>query len=155
MKNSDLHLMAAVAKRSGYWIELATLEKALLALDPISRIVPTTRTRITASITAYSAISCPASSDQILRINLDILSLQSIHLSPLDGRSAIDAPHNAPPCTPCQSRKCMKNTVPNPQCRKPTGNRHPPTANSSALQSSRPLPPHPPLHPRPLPVEPL
>src|SRR5258708_16190786 len=146
MKNSDLHLMAAVAKRSGYWIELATLEKALLALDPISRIVPTTRTRITASITAYSAISCPASSDQILRINLDILSLQSIHLSPLDRRSAIDAPHNDPPCTPRQSRQCTKHTVPNPHCRKPTGNRQPATGNCSALQSSRARPPQPPHH---------
>src|SRR5258708_30908166 len=133
-------------KPISYWIELATLEKALLALAPISRIVPTTRTRITASITAYSAISCPASSDQILRINLDILSLQSIHLSPLDGRSAIDAPHNAPPCTPCQSRQCTKHTVPNPHCRKPTGNRQPATGNCSALQSSRARPPQPPHH---------
>ena len=63
--------------RLGYCIELATLEKALFELDPIRRIVPTTRTRITASITAYSAISCPASSDQILRMNSDIISLQS------------------------------------------------------------------------------
>src|SRR5258708_7726251 len=98
-------------KPISYWIELATLEKALLALAPISRIVPTTRTRITASITAYSAISCPASSDHTLRIKLDILSLQSIHLFPLsDGRSAIDAPHNAPPCKACQSWKSMKST---------------------------------------------
>jgi len=40
-----------------YWIELATAENALLALLPTRRIVPTTSTRITASITAYSAIS--------------------------------------------------------------------------------------------------
>jgi hypothetical protein len=33
-------------------------------LDPINRSVPTTITRITASITAYSAISCPSSSTQ-------------------------------------------------------------------------------------------
>src|SRR5580693_571001 len=45
-----------------YGIELATLEKTLFALEPISRMVPTTITRITASITAYSAISCPSSS---------------------------------------------------------------------------------------------
>jgi hypothetical protein len=60
--------------RCGYWSELATLEKALLALDPISLMVPTTRTRITASMTAYSAMSCPSSSDQINRINLAIPS---------------------------------------------------------------------------------
>jgi hypothetical protein len=41
-----------------YWaIALAVEEKALLALAPIKRIVPTTKTRITANITAYSAIS--------------------------------------------------------------------------------------------------
>ena len=34
-----------------YWSELATLEKALLVFDPIRRMVPTTRTRMT----AYSA----------------------------------------------------------------------------------------------------
>jgi hypothetical protein len=38
-------------------IELATDEKTLFELVPINRIVPTTRTRITASMTAYSAIS--------------------------------------------------------------------------------------------------
>jgi hypothetical protein len=41
-----------------YWvIELATAENTLLAFPPIKRIVPTTMTRITASMTAYSAIS--------------------------------------------------------------------------------------------------
>src|SRR5438046_2030722 len=43
---------------------LATEEKALLAFDPTRRIVPTTNTKITASITAYSAMSCPLSSVQ-------------------------------------------------------------------------------------------
>src|SRR4249919_3853232 len=43
-------------------IELATEEKTLFALAPMRRIVPTTMTRITASMTAYSAISCPSSS---------------------------------------------------------------------------------------------
>lgn len=57
-----------------YCSELATLENALLAFDPIKRTVPTTSTRITANITAYSAISCPDSSDQSLRISLDICS---------------------------------------------------------------------------------
>jgi hypothetical protein len=41
-----------------YWlIELAVAENALLAFPPIKRTVPTTMIRITASITAYSAIS--------------------------------------------------------------------------------------------------
>ena len=53
-----------LARCNAYWIALATLEKALLAFDPTSRIVPTTRTRITASMTAYSAMSCPSSSTQ-------------------------------------------------------------------------------------------
>jgi hypothetical protein len=47
---------------SDYWIELATEENIVLALVPMSLIVPTTITRITASITAYSAISWPSSS---------------------------------------------------------------------------------------------
>jgi hypothetical protein len=47
-----------------YCNELAA-EKALLALEPTSHIVPTTSTRITASIAAYSAMSCPDSSFQI------------------------------------------------------------------------------------------
>jgi len=40
-----------------YWIALPTDEKTVLALDPIKRIVPTTITKMTASITAYSAMS--------------------------------------------------------------------------------------------------
>ena len=44
-----------------YCTALATEENTLLAFDPISRIVPTTMTRITASITAYSAMSWPSS----------------------------------------------------------------------------------------------
>jgi hypothetical protein len=48
-------------------IELATEEKTLLALEPMSRIVPTTMTKITANMTAYSAMSCPASSRHNLR----------------------------------------------------------------------------------------
>jgi hypothetical protein len=39
-------------------IELATLENTWLEFDPTSRSVPTTITRITAGITAYSAMSC-------------------------------------------------------------------------------------------------
>ena len=40
-----------------YWIELATCEKMLFDLPPISFTVPITTTRITANITAYSATS--------------------------------------------------------------------------------------------------
>ena len=43
-------------------IELATAENTLFELPPINRMVPTTSTRITASMTAYSAMSCPSSS---------------------------------------------------------------------------------------------
>jgi hypothetical protein len=43
---------------------LAVCEKTLFACEPIKRMVPTTITRITASITAYSAISWPSSFDQ-------------------------------------------------------------------------------------------
>src|SRR5690349_1949825 len=46
-------------RASNHWIELAALENTLLAFEPTRRIVPTTITKITASITAYSAISCP------------------------------------------------------------------------------------------------
>ena len=55
-----------------YWIELATLENTVLEFEPIRRTVPTTRTKITANITAYSAMSCPESSDQSLRISFDM-----------------------------------------------------------------------------------
>ena len=47
----------AKAPEPGYWTALATDEKTLLALLPTRRMVPTTIIRITASITAYSAIS--------------------------------------------------------------------------------------------------
>ena len=47
-----------------YWMALPTCEKTLLAFEPIRRTVPTTMTRITASMTEYSAMSWPASSDQ-------------------------------------------------------------------------------------------
>src|SRR5216683_3830540 len=59
----------------GYWMALPTDEKTLLALEPINRIVPTTITRITASITAYSATSCPCSSCQILLNHFAIAAL--------------------------------------------------------------------------------
>jgi hypothetical protein len=48
-------------------IELATDENTLFELDPINRMVPTTSTRMTANMTAYSAMSWPSSSDHNLR----------------------------------------------------------------------------------------
>src|ERR1051325_3283920 len=60
-------VMRLSRKARGDLTELATLENVLLACEPTRRIVPTTNTRITASITAYSAISCPESSKYIFR----------------------------------------------------------------------------------------
>src|SRR3989442_681912 len=51
----ELHETCSVLQ--SYWIVLATEENALLALLPTKRIVPTTSTKIAASITAYSAMS--------------------------------------------------------------------------------------------------
>src|SRR5216684_1947651 len=48
-------------KKPGHCSVLLTLENVLLAFVPISLTVPTTMSRITASITAYSAISWPCS----------------------------------------------------------------------------------------------
>jgi hypothetical protein len=58
---------------SRYCIELAACEKTPLAFDPIMRTVPTTNTRITASMTAYSAMSCPCSSLQSWERGRDML----------------------------------------------------------------------------------
>jgi hypothetical protein len=91
-----------------YCSELATFENALFAFDPINRIVPTTSTRITASITAYSAISCPSSSDQILRINSDMRSLQFLHVSLVRGKNRHRRTHNAPQCSACQLWKMLQ-----------------------------------------------
>jgi hypothetical protein len=67
MENNPIETILNVdASYTHYCIELATAEKALFAFDPIRLTVPTTSTRITASITAYSAISCPVSSRQSL-----------------------------------------------------------------------------------------
>ena len=56
--HSSLDPSRAVDSKSClYCTELATCEKTVLAFEPINRIVPTTITRITASITAYSAMS--------------------------------------------------------------------------------------------------
>src|SRR5438552_14040930 len=91
---------------------LATEEKALLAFEPTRRIVPTTKTKITASITAYSAMSCPLSSLKIwgrILISLQFLSIvktrtlgatfgsRTLNLIPLGDC--------APEPTPCQSER--------------------------------------------------
>jgi hypothetical protein len=60
-----------------YCSELATEENALLALEPTRRTVPTTSTRITANMTAYSAMSWPSSSNQALRKIEHIICLLS------------------------------------------------------------------------------
>jgi hypothetical protein len=73
-------------------MELATEENALFAFDPIKRMVPTTKTRITASMTAYSAISCPESSRQSLCMNSDIVPPKFLHLSPARGKNEMGAP---------------------------------------------------------------
>jgi hypothetical protein len=62
---------------------LATLENVLLALVPISRIVPTTNNRITANMTAYSAISWPCSSIQSLWKKLRISHLYTLLNAPI------------------------------------------------------------------------
>jgi len=49
---------------SAYWMELPTYENTLPAFAPMSRTVLTTMTSTTASMTAYSAMSCPSSFDQ-------------------------------------------------------------------------------------------
>ena len=96
---------------SGYCpIELAVAENTLFALPPINRIVPTTNTKMTASITAYSAISCPSSCDQSLR------------------RKSV---MSAPPCeafrlytspiTPTENYWCDITTAIGPACRRKAG----------------------------------
>jgi len=49
--------MNGVDSSPSYWIELAACENTVFVLEPISLIVPTTITKMTASITAYSAMS--------------------------------------------------------------------------------------------------
>src|SRR5439155_12293812 len=63
---------------------LATEEKALLAFEPTRRMVPTTKTKITASITAYSAMSCPLSSLKIWGIIF--IALQALNRENSDFR---------------------------------------------------------------------
>jgi hypothetical protein len=70
-----------------YFNELATVENTLFAFPPIKRTVPITMTRITASITAYSAISWPSSFDQIPRKVFKIGPPKRHSYSNPDGRS--------------------------------------------------------------------
>src|SRR3989442_13558544 len=58
-----------------YCTELATDEKTLFAFEPTNRMVPTTITRITANITAYSAISWASSPTQAFQRTLTIFHL--------------------------------------------------------------------------------
>src|SRR5438046_3743675 len=76
-----------------YWSVLEREEKALLACEPTRRMMPTTNTKITASITAYSAISCPLSSFRIRGENALVQQLLS---------TAKDFPLAL---APCQSKK--------------------------------------------------
>jgi len=63
-------------------MELPTLENTLLEFPPINRIVPNTMIRTTASIIAYSAMSCPSSSSHSLRtmpvIGFNALDAQNV-----------------------------------------------------------------------------
>ncbi len=64
-----------MAPATDYCRELATAEKTLFAFPPTNRSVPTTITRMTASITAYSAMSCPVSAAQSLCNSVPMLHL--------------------------------------------------------------------------------
>jgi hypothetical protein len=102
--------LARAVFRRCYCSELATLENALFAFDPISRMVPTTRTRITASMTAYSAISCPSSSDQSLRINCDMSPSNCTKNPCKQGKERSRRTHNAVRSPACQMWKSSGKT---------------------------------------------
>src|SRR5215469_10139487 len=80
-------------------MELATFENTVFAFEPIKRIVPTTRTRITASMTAYSAMSCPSSSDHILLISSRMGSLLRARFREQEGTDLKQCTHDARACT--------------------------------------------------------
>jgi len=94
--------------------ELATLENTLFAFPPINRIVPTTITRITASITAYSAMSWPSSFDHISRKKLVLVTWSS---------SLVPSPKPYP-CVLCPSRSLRV-------CRESSSQARLPAASSS------------------------
>jgi hypothetical protein len=93
-------------------IELATCENTVLAFEPISRIVPTTITRITASITAYSAMSWPSSSLHARFINLSIPTSQHNYRQRLAGWSSHWRAHR-PDLSNGQLRKLCKAALSN------------------------------------------
>jgi hypothetical protein len=72
-------------------MELATDENTLLALEPISLIVPTTTAKITASMTAYSAMSCPSSPLNLLRTPI-IFDPRQKEVSKGEGRNTLVIP---------------------------------------------------------------
>jgi hypothetical protein len=72
-------------------MELATDENTLLALEPISLIVPTTTAKITASMTAYSAMSCPSSPLNLLRTPI-VFDPQQKEVSKGEGRNTLVIP---------------------------------------------------------------
>src|SRR5882724_8933242 len=104
-----------------YWIALPTDENTLLALEPISRIVPTTITRITANITAYSATSCPCSSRHTLCNHFAIAALLGTTVRPF----WVLCPHAAVACRHSNS-ECKSFTRVNSECQ---------TANSPNVES--------------------
>src|SRR6266480_4722474 len=83
----ELHETCSVLQ--SYWIVLATEENALLALLPTKRTVPTTSTKITASITAYSAMSWPCSSFQRFRGRSSITLLSWLECFEFGGRADV------------------------------------------------------------------
>ena len=92
-----------VTRNVCYWIALPTCEKTLLAFEPISRTVPTTITRITASITEYSAMSCPSSSAQ--RLRYEYFTGSSVKPTPEPSRAG-----------PFRARSAGLGPIPNPLC---------------------------------------
>jgi hypothetical protein len=63
-------------------IELAVAENTLFALPPINRIVPTTKTKMTASITAYAAIPWPSAARHKYKMLIPRESVLSNFVSP-------------------------------------------------------------------------
>jgi hypothetical protein len=59
---------------------LATDEKTVFEFEPTSRIVPTTIIKITATMTAYSAMSWPSSEESSLRLTNPLFIVRFQHL---------------------------------------------------------------------------
>ncbi len=96
-----------------YWTALAAAENALLAFEPINRTVPTTSTRMTANITAYSAMSWPDSSDQSLRMILDIpSSCRGSRNRTVEGCNLVTYDAESDPICQIEKRKGRGNRMP-------------------------------------------